>query len=242
MPENLHFVRQYLYFVAMAGHGRRLEWPIMKSFLIYLILVCVVVSATGCGSAPSNSNNSSQVAEKVCDPISDSPTEAYKRLFAAVKEKNTEKIKGEMSVKSQEFAGFLADRQKQAVEKVYQNGFTATTFAASLPEIRDERIGSCWAAVEVRNEKDQIWEDIPFVNEDGKWKLAFAEQFNGIFKSPGKSQSTKEKEASNTALGNTAPVNRMEAANANNVRSANTNAANVPNYDGPQVEPLNKKK
>ena len=212
----------------------------MKSYLIYLLVVCVAISAVGCGSTPSNSNNSAPVAEKTCDPITDTPTEAYKRLFAAVKEKDTEKIKAEMSAKTQEFAIFLAGQQKQPVEKVYQNGFTGTTFAPSLPAIRDERIGSCWAAVEVQKEKDQVWEDIAFANEDGKWKLAFGEQFNGTFVSPGKSMSIKEREAANTARGNVVPVNRMANANTN-IGSANTNL-NVPKYEGPQVEPLPKKK
>ncbi len=93
----------------------------MKSYLIYLLVVCVAISAVGCGSTPSNSNNLAPVAEKTCDPITDTPTEAYKRVFADVKEKNTEKIKAEMSAKTQEFAIFLAGQQKQPVEKVYQN-------------------------------------------------------------------------------------------------------------------------
>lgn len=209
----------------------------MKNVLLSFLLALISISFAGCGETPSpNTNANTSVAEKTCDPINDSPTEAYKRLFAAVKEKNTEKIKGEMSAKTQEFALFLSGQQKQPVEKVYQNGFTGTTFSAALPPIRDERVGGCWAAVEVLREKDEVWEDIGFANEGGKWKLAFGEQFSGAFKSPGKGQSIRDNEASNTARGNVVPVNRMETANTNNVN------ANVPKYTGPQVEPLPKKK
>ncbi len=204
-----------------------------KSFVLFSIFV-ICLTSIGCGSEPKANTNTA--AEKVCDPVNDTPTEAYRRLFAAVKQKNTEQIKAEMSKKSQEFAEFLATRQKNTIEKVYENGFTATTFSPTLPEMRDERLSSCWAALEVRNNKDQIWEDLPFVNEDGKWKMAFAEQFNGIFKSPGKGMATKEKEAANVALGNQAPPQNIMA-NSN----ANVNT-NVPKYDGPQVEPLPKKK
>ena len=68
----------------------------------------------------------------------ESPTEAYKRLFKAVTAKDTEAIKAEMSVKSIEFAKMAAGRNNTPVEKVFENGFTATTMNATLPEIRDD--------------------------------------------------------------------------------------------------------
>src|SRR5215813_7345221 len=70
----------------------------------------------------------------------DSPTGAYKRLFAAVKSKNTEAIKAVCSKKTIDLANFAASKQNKPVDQVFANGFTATTFADSLPEIRDERI------------------------------------------------------------------------------------------------------
>jgi hypothetical protein len=56
-------------------------------------------------------------------------------------------------------------------------------------------------AVEVWNAKDRRWEDLGFVREDGRWKLAFGDQFAGTFKSPGKGRAQKEAEAAN-AMGN----------------------------------------
>lgn len=208
----------------------------MKRALICLILISISLAIVGCGSTPSPNSNTAK-AEKVCDPISDTPTEAYKRLYAAVKEKNPEKVKGEFSAKSREFAESVAARQKSPVEKVYENGFTGTTFSPTLPEIRDERVSGCWGAVEVLNSKDNRWEDLPFVNEDGMWKFAIGEMFLGSFKSPGKGQDQREKEAANVARGNVPAPNMMANANSN----IHSNA-NVPRYDGPQVEPLPKKK
>jgi hypothetical protein len=175
----------------------------------------------------------------VCDSISDTPTAAYTRLFDAVKSKDTQKIKGEFSVRSQEFAESMAARQKSPIEKVYVNGFTATTMGATLPEIRDERILGCWGAVEVRNEKDARWEDLPFVNENGAWRFAIGELFSGEFKSPGKGQDAKDQEAANAMRPPQAPVNMMANVNTMN---ANVNVNKAPKYDGPQVEPLPKKK
>lgn len=208
----------------------------MRKVLIFPLLAAICIGFTGCGSSPSPNSNT-QEAEKICDPISDTPTEAYKRLFAAVKEKSPDKVKAEMSEVSQQFAESVAARQKSPVDKVYANAFTATTFSPTLPEIRDERVKGCWGAVEVWNGKDNRWEDLPFVNERGAWKFAMGEMFGGSFKSPGKSMDQREKEAANIARGNAPPPNMM--ANTN----SNVNAgANVPKYDGPEVEPLPKKK
>lgn len=135
----------------------------------------------------------------------DSPTEAYKRLFAAVKAKDTEAIKKELTKKSVEFGAMAAARQNSPVEKLYENGFTATTFSPTLPEIRDERIKDDMGAVEVWNSKESKWEDLPFINEEGAWKLAVGDLFAGSFKSPGRGRDLREKEAANALANTSAP-------------------------------------
>ena len=88
---------------------------------------------------------------------------------------------------------------------MYENGFTSTTFSATLPTIRDERIKDNMGAIEVWNAEKSIWEDLPFVNEDGAWKLAIGEMFAGAFKSPGKGRDEREKEAANMVASPVAP-------------------------------------
>ena len=105
---------------------------------------------------------------------SDTPTAAYKRLFAAVKGKNTDAIKAEMSRKTIEFAESAASRQNTPVAKVFENGFTASTFWETLPEIRDERVSGDMGAVEVYNSKEAEREDLPFVLQNGKGSLLSA--------------------------------------------------------------------
>ncbi|MEO7673853.1 MAG: hypothetical protein ABIU09_07230 [Pyrinomonadaceae bacterium] len=208
----------------------------MRNILLLILVAAMALSGIACGGGSGSGANNAATPEKVCAAISDTPTAAYKRLFAAVKTKNTETIKAEMSKKTQEFAESLAARQKNTVDKVYVNGFTSTTFAETLPEMRDERVVGCWGAVEVRNDKDQIWEDLPFANEDGMWKFAVGEMFGGSFKTPGKSQGTKEREAANSSNGQP-PPSRTTYGNTN----ANSNTAASPKYDGPQVEPMPKR-
>ena len=158
-----------------------------------------------------------------CDPQTsgageNSPTGAYKRLYAAVKSKKTDDIRAVMSKKSIDFAAMAASRQNKTVEQVLENGFTATTFSPTLPQIRDQRIEGDMGAVEVFNSKENKWEDLPFVLEDGTWKLAIGEMFAGTWKSPGKSQGEQEREAANLANNNLIPLNLNANVNMNSIK------------------------
>ena len=195
----------------------------MKRIILYSVLLTIGTILIGCNpQSGAKTNNPSGTGE-------DSPTGAYKRLYAAVKAKDSEAIKAAMSKKSLDFAKMAAGQQNKPLEKVLENGFTATTFADSLPQIRDERVAGDMGAVEVHNDKENKWEDLPFVREDGGWKLAIGEMFANTWKSPGKSQSEKEREASNALSNNLVPMNVNGNANFQGVRPMVPKpAANVP--------------
>ena len=146
------------------------------------------------------------------------PTDAYKQLYAAVKAKNTESIKAQMSKQTLAFADTQAKNSKQTLDQMLVNGLTATTFASSLPTMRDERIKDASGAVEVWNSKDSRWEDLPFVNENG-WKLAVGEEFGGTFKSPGKGRAQLESEANSANMTPVVPSNGNQP-NINGAKSA----------------------
>lgn len=156
----------------------------------------------------------------------DTPTEAYKRLFAAVKKKDVEAIKNEFSAKTKEFAKAVATRQNVPLEKVFSNGFTSSTFSDQLPEIRDERIKDDMGAIEVWNSGENRWEDLPFIRESDGWKLAIGELFSGTYKSPGKGKSVIDQEAINAMSGNKSVQNGQIPANLNNPPAANARPAN----------------
>ncbi len=129
------------------------------------------------------------------------PTDAYKGLYEAVKAKDTEKIKSFMTQQTLAFAQGQAQMTKQSMSEMVKNGFLATTMAAKLPEIRDQRIKDNMGAIEVYNEKEKKWEDTFFIFENGGWKLAIGEVFSDKYKSPGKGKAQIELEASNKTLG-----------------------------------------
>ena len=174
----------------------------MRSLLLTSLLTALLGIILACQpGATGNSNSGGGAAAGT----NGSPTEAYKQLYAAVKSKDIEKIKATMSKSTQAFAQMVAARQNSPIEKVFENGFTGTTFAPTLPDIRDERVNCNMGAVEVWNAKEQKWEDLPFMIEDGQWKLAIGELFKGAFNSPGKGLSTREAESANATRGNVMP-------------------------------------
>ncbi len=212
----------------------------MKKHLALLLLLAAAVVFAACGGDPaSNSNssgnttavaNSENVGPTTTAPANpnDTPTEAYKRLFAAVKNKNTEAIKAEFSKNSIAAAQSQAARANVPIEEVYKNGFTATTFADKLPEIRDERTNGDMGAVEVWNARDKMWEDLPFIRERSGWKIAVGDALAGNWKRPGPGRAAREQIAANAVAPKTTVVNAMKNANMGpaNSRPANSSTTN----------------
>ena len=159
-----------------------------------------------CGQPAVNTVANSTV-NTAASSYEDSPTGAYMKLYAAVKSKDAEGIKALMTRKSLQFAEMAAGQQHKTADEILQNGFTASTFSPTLPQIRDQRINGNMGAVEVYDAKDSRWDDLPFIREDGQWKLAIGEMFAGTFQSPGEPESQKEREASNAASNTKVPMN-----------------------------------
>ena len=72
-----------------------------------------------------------------------------------------------------------ASMQKKTLNEAIENGTTETTFAPSLPPSRNEKITGDVAILEIKNEKTGQWDPLPFVKEDGNWKLAVDTYFKG---------------------------------------------------------------
>ena len=190
----------------------------MRKILALTLLLAAAAAFSCSGDSANRGGNDSTSLNP-----NDTPTEAYKRLYAAVKAKNTDAIRNELSAKTKDFAKALAARQSKNEAEVLANGFTASTFSPTLPEIRDERVKDDMGSVEVWNDKDKRWDDLPYVREAGGWKLAIGDIFAGTFKSPGRAQSLREQDAINATSPNNnrvqAPI--MPGANLNVNRPAN---------------------
>jgi hypothetical protein len=159
---------------------------INKILLQILFIVTGLAVLSACQSSASQNGGTTAAGG-----AANTPTEAFKSLHAAVKSKNTDNIKSNMSKATVEFASGVAQMQKKTPEEMFKNGLTETAMSENLPPIRNERVKENMGAIEVRNAKG-TWEDLPFVLEDGRWKLAVGDLFNGSYSKPAPSQAETE--------------------------------------------------
>lgn len=157
---------------------------INKIFFQILFAVIALTFVSACQSTASKNETSAQSA-------SNTPTEAYKSLYAAVKSKNVEDIKAQMSKETIAFVESVSGMQQKQPADVFKNGLTETTFAEKLPAVRNERVKGSMGALEVQSPKGN-WEDLPFVLEDGRWKLAVGDLFKNTYQKPAPSQAETE--------------------------------------------------
>jgi hypothetical protein len=208
----------------------------------FFLLLILAFAAVSCQTQQAGNGNAQQQATKQTVKAA-SPTEAYQMLYAAVKAKDSETIKQLMSKGSLGLAGMSAGQQKKPLEQVLENGLVAPTLAPSITEIREERIKDNFGRIEVYNEKDKRWEDLPFILEDGSWKLAVGDLFAGTFDPKNalpKGKAQIETEASNKMMpmpSNT--VTNFPEMNANSSAkvppvSGKTKSVEVPKEDKPK--------
>lgn len=177
-----------------------------KNLCALVFVIALVFVSFSCKKSQTSINQTTVEATANQPTIkAPTPTDAYKLLFEAVKAKDTGKIRQLISKNSLALAGYAAQTFKHSMEKQLENGMVETTMTDSLPEIRDERIKDNFGAIEVFNQKANRWEDTAFVFEDGGWRLAVGDQYNGTYQSPGKGQAQTESEASNS-MNNMTPL------------------------------------
>lgn len=175
-----------------------------NKIISFFLLLVSALAAVACQTQQAGNGNAQQQPPPSKPTVkAESPTEAYRMLYAAVKAKDSETIKGLMSKGSLGLAGMSAGQQKKPLEQILENGLVAPTLAPSITEIREERVKDNFGRIEVYNEKEQRWEDLPFILEDGSWKLAVGDLFAGTFDPKNalpKGKAQIETEASNKTM------------------------------------------
>jgi Domain of unknown function (DUF4878) len=102
------------------------------------------------------------------------PTATAKAFYDAAKARDVQAIKNTMSKGSLEMMEKLAQMQNKSLDEALKEP------SASPPptnfEARNETITGDSATLEVKDEKGS-WDKIPFVKEDGQWKIALDKAF-----------------------------------------------------------------
>lgn len=135
-------------------------------------------------------NNVAKGRERMVDPSVAAATEvgsltnAYIGLYLAVREHDTDSLRRFLSSGSVTYLSNLAMTEQKPVSELLRTGLTETTTAPEMPETRNLRVSATTATLEVHNLAKDRWDRLPFVKEDGQWKLALGEMNEGKFRDP----------------------------------------------------------
>lgn len=132
------------------------------------------------------------VAGAACNRMGSSPSATLKAYFEALQKKDAAGLKKTLSKGTLEMFEQFAKAQNppKTLDEALQTGLassTTTTDSNKVPETRNEKIDGEKATLEVKNDKTGAWETVPFVKEEGNWKIAFDQMFRDAFKNMGSS-------------------------------------------------------
>lgn len=118
-----------------------------------------------------------------CGLFGGSPTASFKAYFEASKKKDVEGMKKYMSKGSLEMTEKTAKDQGKTLDEALkaQAESSAKSNEKEL-ETRNEKITGDTATLEIKNQTNNEWMTMPFVKEDGTWKIALDKFIEDLLK------------------------------------------------------------
>ena len=186
----------------------------MKIYQITFLLL-FALSFGGCNSTQSNNTavvnqptNQAKATNESSPPsqtvLIGSPTETLKTFAEATKKKDAETIKKTLSKSTMKVIEESAKQQNISVNEMLTKAEDPE--GKDLPEIRNEKIDGDKATLEVKDDVTGEFDIMPFVKEDGGWKIALDEFMESMkkkiledMKKPAPSNSTSKGTKSKTA-------------------------------------------
>lgn len=109
-----------------------------------------------------------------CGGFGGSPTASFKAYFEASKKKDVDGIKKYLSKGSLEMTEKTAKDQGKTLDEVLKSQAESNAKSNEKElETRNEKITGDTATLEIKNQTNGDWMTMPFVKEDGTWKIAF---------------------------------------------------------------------
>lgn len=112
------------------------------------------------------------LAFAACNPVQkmDSPTKTLKKFVEASQKKDVATMKETLSSGTLQMIQESANKQNTTVDELLKKD--DANALREMPEMQNEVIEGDTAIVEVKNKATGDWDKIPFVREEGKWKIA----------------------------------------------------------------------
>ena len=120
-----------------------------------------------------------------CSLLSGStPTATFKAFYEASKKKDAAAIKKTLSKGTLDMFDKLAKEQNKTTDEMLKE-VDKDDKSEKMPETRNEKITGDTATLEVKNDKTNKWDPLPFVKENGEWKIALDKFLEDMMKSLG---------------------------------------------------------
>lgn len=103
------------------------------------------------------------------------PKAVINQYIAALEEKNIEKLKENASAKTIVVLNDAAKRSNLSLEEMIKKNEPQIPEILKNPEVRNEKVEGDRATVEIKNPTNGKWDNITFVKEDNRWKIAAGE-------------------------------------------------------------------
>ncbi len=158
----------------------------MKTYQLTIIAVIVLAFGACSSTQPTNTATVNQPANDITattetkttndsqpssqPAVTGSPSEVLKSFTEATQKKDIETIKKTLSKGTLKVSEESAKKQNISLDEMLMK--IENTKDKKLPEVRNEKIDGDTATVEVKNEGSGEYDVMPFVKEDGSWKLA----------------------------------------------------------------------
>jgi len=112
------------------------------------------------------------------------PTATFKAFYEASKKKDVPAMKKSLSKGTLDMFDKLAKEQNKTTDEMLKD-VDKDDKSEKMPETRNEKINGDTATLEVKNEKTDKWDPLPFVKENGEWKIALDKFLEDMMKSLG---------------------------------------------------------
>jgi deoxyribodipyrimidine photolyase-like uncharacterized protein len=112
------------------------------------------------------------------------PTATFKAFYEASNKKDVAGMKKALSKGTLDMFDKLAKEQNKSTDEMLKS-FDKEDKNQKMPETRNEKISGETATLEVKNDKTGKWDTLPFVKENGEWKIALDKFLEDMLKGLG---------------------------------------------------------
>jgi hypothetical protein len=154
----------------------------IKQLAVIVSLAIIAAISVACDSGTNTNTNTNTNANSnansnktaAADNPETSPIAAFKILYAATQKKDVENIKKGLSAKTLLLVADIAKKQQRSMDETLKENLSDPDYnSPTIPEARNEKINGNEATIEVIAPKTGQWTELPFVKEEGRWKLAY---------------------------------------------------------------------